>query len=165
VAAKWPTEHRVAGVSWEVLKILASAEDPYEAIAHPPLNERTGRRSWDGDAAKRMVGWKTSTPVTWRRRRRPSPIWCGTFVLLPKRWVVERSVSWIMRARRNCRDYEALPQHSEAHLAWTVVTLMTRRLTKPVADWREPKPPPPPPVRSLRIRLHPWTVRLAPAPR
>ncbi|MFH8409328.1 DUF6192 family protein [Streptomyces sp. NPDC018019] len=27
-------------------------------------NERTGRRSWDGDAAKRVVGWKTSAPVT-----------------------------------------------------------------------------------------------------
>ncbi|MEU9451762.1 transposase [Streptomyces sp. NPDC048277] len=42
-------------------------------------------------------------------------------------------------ARRNCRDYDA-------HLCWTVMALMTRRLTKPVADWREPKPPPPPPV-------------------
>ncbi|MGW3380528.1 DUF6192 family protein [Streptomyces albogriseolus] len=64
VAAKWPAERRAAGVSWEVHKILASAEDPFEVIAHPPLNERTGRRSWDGDAAKRAVGWKTSTPVT-----------------------------------------------------------------------------------------------------
>ncbi|QCX82292.1 hypothetical protein C9F11_44925 (plasmid) [Streptomyces sp. YIM 121038] len=64
VAAKWPAEHRVAGVSWEVHKILASADEPFEVIAHPPLNERTGRYSWDGDAAKRAVGWKTSTPVT-----------------------------------------------------------------------------------------------------
>ncbi|MFC5220154.1 DUF6192 family protein [Streptomyces coerulescens] len=64
VAAKWPAERRVAGVSWEVHKILASAEDPFEVIAHPPLNERTGCRSWDGDAAKRVVGWKTSVPVT-----------------------------------------------------------------------------------------------------
>lgn len=64
VAAKWPGERRVAGVSWEVHKILASAADPFEVIAHPPLNERTGRRAWDGDAAKRAVGWKTSTPVT-----------------------------------------------------------------------------------------------------
>ncbi|MER6916462.1 DUF6192 family protein [Streptomyces sp. NPDC000594] len=64
VAAKWPAERRVAGVSWEVHKILASAPDPFEVIAHPPLNERTGRRSWDGEAAKRVVGWKTSTAVT-----------------------------------------------------------------------------------------------------
>ncbi|MFK0113122.1 hypothetical protein [Streptomyces sp. NPDC091217] len=68
-----------------------------------------------------------------------------------------------MRSRRNCRDYEKLPGHAEAHLAWTVMALMTRRLTKPVADWREPKPLPPP-APPLRIRLRPWTVRLAPAP-
>lgn len=64
VAAKWPAGRRVAGVSWEVHKILASADDPFEVIAHPPLNERMGRRAWDGDAAKRAVGWKASVPVT-----------------------------------------------------------------------------------------------------
>ncbi|MEW2577715.1 transposase [Streptomyces syringium] len=86
------------------------------------------------------------------------------FVLLPKRWVVERSISRLMRARRNRRDYEKLPQQAEAHLAWTVMALMTRRLTKSAADWREPKPPPLPPEPPLRLRLHPWTVRRAPAP-
>ncbi|MEU3466155.1 transposase [Streptomyces sp. NPDC006733] len=35
------------------------------------------------------------------------------FVLLPKRWVVERSNSWTMRARRNARDYERLLSHPE----------------------------------------------------
>ncbi|MFI8932377.1 hypothetical protein ACIG3E_32535 [Streptomyces sp. NPDC053474] len=35
-----------------------------------------------------------------------------------------------MNARRNCRDYERLPQHSEAHLNWAFITLMTRRLTR-----------------------------------
>ncbi|MEU4498761.1 hypothetical protein AB0F96_36315 [Streptomyces sp. NPDC023998] len=30
------------------------------------------------------------------------------------------------------RDYERLIQHSEAHIAWSTITLMTRRLTKPV---------------------------------
>ncbi|WP_206507818.1 DUF6192 family protein [Streptomyces chrestomyceticus] len=57
--AKWPAERRVAGVSWEVHRILASAEDPFEVVAHPP-----GRRPWGGEAAKRAVGWKSSTPVT-----------------------------------------------------------------------------------------------------
>ncbi|WP_420712278.1 hypothetical protein [Streptomyces sp. NRRL S-920] len=35
-----------------------------------------------------------------------------------------------MNARRNCRDYERLPQHAEAHLNWAFITLMTRRLTR-----------------------------------
>ena len=32
------------------------------------------------------------------------------FVLLPKRWVVERSFAWASRFRRLARDYERLPQ-------------------------------------------------------
>ncbi len=48
-----------------------------------------------------------------------------------------------MNARRNARDYERLPQHSEAHLNWALITLMTRRLTrgKPAPGWsKKPKP-------------------------
>ncbi|GGV74015.1 DDE transposase [Streptomyces longisporoflavus] len=52
------------------------------------------------------------------------------FVVLPRRWKVERSLGWIMNARRNARDYERLPQHAEAHLNWAFITLMTRRLTR-----------------------------------
>lgn len=52
------------------------------------------------------------------------------FVVLPRRWRVERTLGWIMRARRNVRDYERLPQHSEAHLNWSLITLMTRRLSR-----------------------------------
>ncbi|MGY5137145.1 hypothetical protein ACWGJW_32960 [Streptomyces nigrescens] len=45
-----------------------------------------------------------------------------------------------MKARRNVRDHERLSQHSEAHLAWpliTLIALMTRRLTRrgPRKDW------------------------------
>ncbi|QHC26762.1 hypothetical protein GR130_08175 [Streptomyces sp. GS7] len=42
-----------------------------------------------------------------------------------------------MNARRNVRDYERLPQHSEAHLNWTLITIMIRRLSqgsRPRAD-------------------------------
>lgn len=35
-----------------------------------------------------------------------------------------------MNARRNVRYYERLPQHSEAHLNWSLITLMTRRLAR-----------------------------------
>ncbi|MEV6393411.1 transposase [Streptomyces sp. NPDC051907] len=59
------------------------------------------------------------------------------FVVLPRRWKVERTLGWIMNFRRNVRDYERLPQHSEARLTWALITLMTRRLTRkgPRADW------------------------------
>lgn len=64
VAAHWPSEERQEGVSFEVHRILAGAADASELIQNPPLNERTGRRQWNGDAAKRAVGWKTDIPVT-----------------------------------------------------------------------------------------------------
>ena len=38
--------------------------------------------------------------------------------------------SWLNQARRNVRDYERLPEHSEAHLNWAAITLMTRRLVR-----------------------------------
>ncbi|MFD8376397.1 IS5 family transposase [Streptomyces sp. NPDC059688] len=60
----------------------------------------------------------------------PRPRDAGGFVVLPKRWVVERSNSWTMRARRNARDYERLMSHAEAHIQWAFITLMSRRLAR-----------------------------------
>lgn len=40
------------------------------------------------------------------------------FVVLPRRWVVERTLAWLMHARRHARDYERLVQHSEALITW-----------------------------------------------
>lgn len=52
------------------------------------------------------------------------------FIILPRRWVVERTWSWMMRARRHLRDYERLVEHSETLITWAAITLMTRRITK-----------------------------------
>ncbi|MGC4987046.1 transposase [Streptomyces sp. DT193] len=60
----------------------------------------------------------------------PRPKDAKGFVLLPKRWVVERSNSWTMRARRNARDYERLMFHAEVHIQWAFITLMSRRLAR-----------------------------------
>ncbi len=53
-----------------------------------------------------------------------------TFVVLPRRWVAERTFSWISQARRNVRDHERLPEHSEAFINWSMITMMTRRLAR-----------------------------------
>lgn len=50
------------------------------------------------------------------------------FVLLPRRWVVERSFAWIGRYRRNSKDYERLPESSETFIKISAVQLMLRRL-------------------------------------
>ena len=50
------------------------------------------------------------------------------FVLLKKRWVVERTFGWLMGARRLVRDYELLPETSETLIYLAMIRLMVRRL-------------------------------------
>lgn len=50
------------------------------------------------------------------------------FVVLKKRWVVERTFSWLGGYRRLSKDYEALPPVSEAMVLLASIRLMTRRL-------------------------------------
>lgn len=52
------------------------------------------------------------------------------FVPLPRRWVVERTLSWLNRARRAVRDYDRLTAHTEAALGWIAITLLTKRITR-----------------------------------
>lgn len=54
----------------------------------------------------------------------------GFFTRWKAAGVVERTFSWICRARRNVRDYERLPEHSEAFIHWSMITMMTRRMTR-----------------------------------
>jgi transposase len=63
------------------------------------------------------------------------------FKVSARRWIVERSLAWMMNARRDVIDYERLSQHSEAHLTWASITLMTRRLTrKNTQSWSRARP-------------------------
>ncbi len=52
------------------------------------------------------------------------------FHVLPRRWVVERTLSWISRCRRTVRDYERLPQHHAAIVQWSMIIVMSRRLAR-----------------------------------
>lgn len=51
------------------------------------------------------------------------------FVVVPRRWVVERSLSWLGKHRRLSKDYERLPQMSECFVYQAMSALMLKRLT------------------------------------
>jgi transposase len=57
---------------------------------------------------------------------------CG-FVLLPRRWVVERSFAWATRFRRLVRDYERLPKTLEGLHVVAFACLMLKAATQPLA--------------------------------
>lgn len=50
------------------------------------------------------------------------------FVLLPKRWVVERTWGWLNWCRRLSKDYEVLPETSETWIYIAMIRIMVRRL-------------------------------------
>ncbi len=53
------------------------------------------------------------------------------FVVLPKRWIVERTFGWLGRSRRLSKDYEALCETTEVWILIAMIYLMTKRLTRP----------------------------------
>ena len=57
----------------------------------------------------------------------------ATSKVLPRRWVVERTLAWITRHRRTVRDYERLAAHYETYVYWAMIIVMTRRVAGPPA--------------------------------
>jgi transposase len=52
----------------------------------------------------------------------------GKFVVLPKRWLVERTIGWLNRCRRLSKDWECLNRNALAFLQWASIRRMLRRL-------------------------------------
>jgi putative transposase len=68
-------------------------------------------------------GGKEGEEVDWQKLMPPRG-----FQVLPRRWVVERTFSWIDQNRRMSKDYERLPETSEAFIYVAMSRLMVRRL-------------------------------------
>lgn len=94
----------------------------------------------DSAYAGKLVDWaKQHLNLTIKPVSRPKD--ASGFIVLPRRWVVERSLAWMMHARRHARDYERLVQHSETLITWAAITPMTRRLARKGATPSWPRKP------------------------
>ena len=81
----------------------------------------------DAAYAGRLVAWAWATGG-WLLsvvRRNPDS---HQFEVLPRRWVVERTLAWLSRCRRLSKDYEELPETGEAWVHIAMVHLMLKRL-------------------------------------
>lgn len=85
-----------------------------------------------GDAAYGRNGlpqWVSAT-FGWVLQTVLRPVRAKGFVVLPKRWIVERTFAWLVRHRRHAKDYERTTESAESLIYITMISFMTRRLEK-----------------------------------
>jgi transposase len=76
--------------------------------------------------------WAGPVRGVWLPEGAPPPVIPKGFVVLPRRWVVERTFAWLGRHRRLSKDYEFLIVTSEAMIQVATIRLMLNRLAKMV---------------------------------
>ena len=117
-----------------LLAVLVTPADVSDPAGARQLLSRLGgatkklRLIWvDGTYRGQLVEW-----VTQRFRFRLQPVLrrddVRGFAVLPWRWVVERTFSWLNRCRRLSKDYEELTSTSEAWIHLAMIRLMAHRL-------------------------------------
>ena len=85
------------------------------------------RLIWADAAYEAAVGWARES-AGWVLELVRKPEDQKGFVVLPRRWVVERTFAWLMNSRRLARDYERLVESSEAMVKISMIHLMLKRL-------------------------------------
>jgi putative transposase len=125
--------------------LLAGIREQFPRLAHVWLDQGyTGSgRQW----IEEQLGWTVEIvqhPRTWERGFRgvmdPETGFRLEYItikgktgfqgVLPRRWVVERTFSWLLHSRRLARDYERLTSTDEALVYATMARLMVRRLAR-----------------------------------
>jgi transposase len=82
---------------------------------------------YQGDEAQRAAFETSRISITVVKR---SDKQVTGFIVLPKRWVVERTLGWINRARRLSKDFEATIESSLAWLQLALAFLLMRRIAR-----------------------------------
>jgi putative transposase len=84
------------------------------------------KRIWaDSGYAGEPISWvKQFGPWTLEIVKKPA----AGFAVLPKRWIVERTLSWLGKYRRLSKDYETLTASSESMILISAINFMLHRL-------------------------------------
>lgn len=99
-----------------VLMRLRSSFRRLKVVFADAAYARNGLPNW----VQETFGWLLQTVLR--------PVGVKGFVVLPRRWIVERTFAWIARYRRHSKDYERNPETSEAMIYIAMINLMSRRL-------------------------------------
>ncbi|MEV8318380.1 IS5 family transposase [Streptomyces sp. NPDC059900] len=126
--------HLVVDCLGLILAIAVTAASVQDRDAAAPLFEPLRKRYFsirliwaDGAYSGSLVAWaQENLQLTLDIVKRADD--ATGFVVLPRRWVVERTLSWLVRSRRLVRDYETLPAMHEAMVLWSMTMLMSARL-------------------------------------
>jgi putative transposase len=91
------------------------------------------RRIWaDGAYAGPLVDWvralRPQRPIRLEMTQRSAA--AKGFMIIPKRWIVERTLGWFNRYRRLSKDDEYLTDTSEAMIRVAMIHVMVRRLAR-----------------------------------
>jgi putative transposase len=130
--------------------LLKDADQAFPRLSH--LWVDAGYRGEDkgADWVEKTLGWSVELV---ERQRKPAPeevlmAWANEwakegvaldwerfmpargFRVLPRRWVVERTIAWIDQNRRMSKDYERLPESAETFIYVAMSRLMLRRLAR-----------------------------------
>jgi putative transposase len=143
--------HSAKVMDYEGIKtLLREADQAFPRLRH--LWVDAGYRAEDkgADLVRKALGWTVDLV---ERPKKPAPeevlmAWAREwakegakldwekfmppkgFVVLARRWVVERTIAWIDHNRRMSKDYERLPESSEAFIYVAMSRLMLRRLAR-----------------------------------
>jgi putative transposase len=143
--------HSAKVMDYEGIKtLLHRADVRFPRLRHLWLDAGYRGEGKGADWVRRTLGWSVDLV---ERPRKPAPeevlmrwakeweregVWVDWqqllpprgFVVLPRRWVVERTIAWIDQNRRMSKDYEKLCASDESLVYAAMIRLMTRRLAR-----------------------------------
>jgi len=115
--------------------LLEDAKALFPRMRHLWLDAGYNGKEKGKDWVEKVLGWTAhivKRPRRWVRvpeGEEPPPYPKG-FIVLPRRWVVERSFSWTDQNRRMSKDYERVPETGEAFMYVAMTRLMVSRLVR-----------------------------------